>query len=271
LATESPPGPHSAARSQARRYALRLEYDGTSYNGWQIQSHAPSIQQALNSALSTVADAPTTCTGAGRTDAGVHATAQVVHFDSRAERSPRSWLLGLNSNLPADINVHWVVPVPPDFHARYSALSRSYRYVILNRAVRSALRRHRAWWIREPLDTSRMMDAAVPLRGEHDFSAFRAAACQARTPWRDLHQLEIRPSGDEILIDCEANAFLHHMVRNIVGSLVAVGKGDEAPAWIGRLLERGDRRLSGMTAPACGLFLTGVRYPAELQLPATTG
>ncbi|MDJ0929283.1 MAG: tRNA pseudouridine(38-40) synthase TruA [Gammaproteobacteria bacterium] len=249
------------------RVALGVEYDGTAYNGWQTQPHTPNVQDTLTAALGIVAAEAVTCTAAGRTDTGVHATAQVVHFDSASERAPRSWVLGLNSNLPDDIAVQWARPVSDDFHARYSATARAYSYRILNQPARSALARHRAWWVHRRLNERAMVEAAATLLGEHDFSAFRAAACQARTPVRRLTRLTVERHGREILVECEANAFLHHMVRNIVGTLVYVGRGEASPDWVGRLLAGRDRRLSGMTAPPWGLTLTAVHYPAEFNLP----
>ena len=246
------------------RLAAGIEYDGTAYSGWQEQSHAPSIQAEINKALSAVADAPVECVGAGRTDAGVHATAQVAHFEPPVERSMRSWLLGVNSNLPDDINLLWVRPVAQEFHARFSATSRSYRYVILNRQVRSALDRNRVWWVYHRLDSDRMHEAAQQLLGEHDFSAFRAAACQSRTPVREITQIDVVRRDDYINIEVSANAFLHHMVRNVVGSLARVGTCEESIEWVGEILHARDRTLSGITAPAGGLFLTRVDYPAEL-------
>ena len=243
------------------RLAISVEYDGTAYCGWQIQPHAPSVQQSLNDALSMVADEPVHCVGAGRTDTGVHASGQVAHFDTLAERSPRSWLLGVNSNLPADINLRNVWLVDEHFHARFSAIRRAYRYIILNRPVRSALARDRAWWVHRPLAVETMAAAAGCLVGEHDFSSFRAAECQARSAIRNLLVLSVAQSGDRIVIDCEANAFLHHMVRNIVGSLVRVGRGEADIDWLAGLLESRDRRLAGVTAPACGLTLTRIDYP----------
>ena len=258
----------AASTSDTARFALGLEYDGTNYAGWQTQTHAPSLQDCLNQAVSRVADEPVACIGAGRTDAGVHAIGQVGHFDTGARRDPRSWLLGINSNLPDDMNVRWVAPVPTDFHARYSALARTYRYVILNRPVRSALDRRRAWWIHQPLDAAAMAEAAQQLFGEHDFTTFRAAACQAKSAVREIRRIDVSQRGERILIECEANAFLHHMVRNIVGSLVHVGRGEADPAWVGELLAKRDRRLAGMTAPAWGLYLIDVRYPAAFDLPS---
>ncbi len=249
--------------SDLRRFALGLEYDGTNYSGWQIQNHASSIQQRLNEAVSTVANEPVACTAAGRTDAGVHATGQAVHFDAHAERQPYAWVLGINSNLPDDINVLWVKEVPSDFHARYSATGRTYRYVILNRKVRSALLRHRAWWVPQPLDVDLMATAAAHLIGKPDFSSFRAASCQSKSPVREIRRLDTERLDEQIIIECEANAFLQHMVRNIVGSLVEVGRGNEAPDWLRRLLQARDRRLAGMKAPPEGLFLTGVKYSSE--------
>lgn len=251
-----------------RRLACGLEYDGTHYNGWQIQSHAPSIQFSLNQAVSRVADEAVGCIGAGRTDSGVHATGQVAHFDTHAERTPRSWLLGINSNLAEDVNVLWVRPVIDAFHARFSAVGRTYRYVILNRPVRSALERHRVWWVRQRLDLDAMKAAARCLTGVHDFSSFRASACQSKSPVREIRRLEIRRAADRITIECEANAFLHHMVRNIVGSLVRVGRGEADAEWVASLLAERDRRLADITAPAAGLCLTHVDYPVEFNLPS---
>lgn len=253
------------------RLAAGLEYDGTGYRGWQIQSHAPSVQAEINNALSVVADAPVECHAAGRTDAGVHATEQVVHFDPPAQRSLRSWLLGANSNLPDDINVLWVRPVVADFHARYSAVSRAYRYMILNRDARSALERHRVWWVYHPLNSELMHEAAQQLLGENDFSAFRASACQSRTPMREVTRIAVRRTGQHICVDIEANAFLHHMVRNIVGSLVRVGQGEAPVEWLGEVLRGRDRKLSGITAPPEGLTLTRVTYPPELFVEQSAG
>jgi len=264
---------------QVQRVALGVEYDGTAYCGWQIQPHAPSIQQCLNEAISRVADERVACVGAGRTDTAVHASGQVVHFDTHAHREPRSWLLGINSNLPDDISVLNAWVVSDAFHARYSAIARAYRYVILNRPVRSALLRHRAWWMREPLDIAVMRTAAASLIGEHDFSAFRAAGCQAHTAVRTIRKLEIAindvgcdgetGNGELVIVTCEADAFLHHMVRNIVGSLVRVGVGEADAGWLARVLAQRDRRLAGITAPACGLTLTRVDYPEPFEFVAT--
>jgi tRNA pseudouridine38-40 synthase len=247
-----------------QRFAVGIEYDGTAYSGWQSQPHAPSIQDSLNEALSSVAAESVKCTGAGRTDSGVHASGQVAHFDTHAKRPARSWLLGLNSNLPDDINAQWVKPVGDDFHARFSAVSRCYRYVILNRDVRSALHRNRVWWVYHKLDCESMQQAAHCMLGKHDFTSFRASSCQSHSPVRTISVLTVEADGDYIYINCQADAFLHHMVRNIVGSLVRVGQGEEQVDWIKQILAACDRKLSGITAPACGLSLTGVDYPPEL-------
>lgn len=250
------------------RIALGIEYDGTAYNGWQRQRTGQGVQAFVEKALSVVAANPIEVTCAGRTDTGVHATAQVVHFDTQAERSNRGWLLGANSNLPADINVCWVQPVSDEFHARYSALARHYRYLILNRLVRSSLLRQRAWWVYEDLHVDRMQDAAKFLLGEHDFSAFRAAGCQARTSCREVTSLDVEREGDRISITISANAFLQHMVRNITGVLVAIGRGEQPPEWADKVLKSCDRTQAAVAAPAQGLTLIDVTYPTEFGLPA---
>ena len=250
------------------RIVLGIEYDGTAYNGWQRQKTGTGVQQILEQALGRVANHAVDVVCADRTDTGVHATGQVAHFDSANDRSMRGWLLGVNSNLPDDISVCWARTAPDDFHARYSATARTYRYLILNRLVRSALFRRRAWWIHETLDEKRMQDAGARLLGEHDFSAFRAAGCQSSTAWRDLQRLQVSRQGDWIGITVKANAFLQHMVRNIVGALVAVGRGDQPPGWALELLNGRDRKAGGVAAPAHGLTLVSVDYPAAFGLPA---
>jgi tRNA pseudouridine38-40 synthase len=211
--------------------------------------------------LSYVADEPVEIVCAGRTDTGVHATGQVGHFDTSSTRSWRGWLLGANSHLPDDISVCWISPVAADFHARYSALARSYRYRILNRLVRSALQRHRAWWVHQPLDADAMHEAAQTLLGEHDFSAFRAAGCQASTPNRELQSIRVERSGDWLTLDVTANAFLQHMVRNVTGTLVSIGAGEQPVSWARQVLESRDRRRAGVAAPPQGLTLVHVDYP----------
>jgi tRNA pseudouridine38-40 synthase len=250
------------------RIALAIEYDGTDFFGWQRLSHGPSVQGALESALSFVAAHPVDVTCAGRTDAGVHARRQIVHFDSEAERSERAWALGTNSQLPATVAVLWACRVSDDFHARYSARARRYRYTILNRAIRPALDARRVAWERVPLDIDAMQMASRALIGEHDFSAFRTIACQARSTMRNVHEISISRAGDEIAIEIQANAFLHHMVRNIVGSLLPIGRGEQREAWLGELLAGRDRAKAGPTAPAAGLVFLGPRYPAQWNLPS---
>ena len=249
------------------RIALGIEYDGTSYNGWQRQNNGIGVQQRLEEALAVVANEDIEVTCAGRTDTGVHASGQVVHFDTSAERSDRSWLLGANTNLPADINVSWVQRVSDEFHARFSATGRSYRYVILNRLQRSALHRHRAWWVHQPLDEQRMHAAAQQLLGEHDFSAFRAAGCQAGSAMREVTEISVSRDGDWVFLDVSANAFLMHMVRNITGTLAAIGQGEQPVRWALDVLEGRDRTAGGVTAPPHGLTLVAVEYPAEFGIP----
>ncbi len=249
------------------RIAIGIEYDGSAYSGWQRQKHSPSVQQKVEEALSFVADEPVELVCAGRTDSGVHALEQVVHFDTRAERSERAWLLGSNCRLPRDIRLRWAAPVPGDFHARFSAVARSYRYLILNDRVPSAIFHAQCCWEHQPLDAGRMQRAAQALIGEHDFSSFRAAGCQARSPMRRVEHLEVTRDGDFIRIDIKANAFLHHMVRNIAGSLMVIGKGEQPESWLGELLSQRDRRLAAMTAPAGGLYFVRAFYPDGFELP----
>jgi tRNA pseudouridine38-40 synthase len=252
------------------RIALGIEYDGTSYNGWQRQKNGIGIQQRLEEALSVVADESIEVHCAGRTDTGVHASGQVVHFDTQAERSGRGWLLGANTNLPPDISVGWAVRVSDEFHARFSATARSYRYRILNRLQRSALHRHRAWWVHQPLDEKRMHEAAQGLIGEHDFSAFRAAGCQAKSATREVTQVSVTRRGDWLTLEISANAFLMHMVRNITGTLAAIGLGEQPVGWAAEVLESRDRTAAGVTAPAHGLKLVSVEYPDEFGIPAAS-
>ena len=249
------------------RYAAGVEYVGTAYAGWQAQAHANSVQTEVERALSRVADAPVAIAAAGRTDAGVHALGQVIHFDSDAPRKDIAWLFGANSLLPSDIALRWVQPVPEDFHARHSALARRYRYLIHNAAARSSLLDRRAGWCRYPLDETRMHAAARHLLGEQDFSAFRAVECQSRTPMRNVIAAEVSRRAQLVIVEIEANAFLHHMVRNIVGTLIEIGRGLQPPDWTRALLEGRDRTAAGATAPADGLYLWRVRYPARFGLP----
>jgi tRNA pseudouridine38-40 synthase len=248
------------------RIALGIEYDGSDFHGWQYQGDVRSVQETLEQALSQVADHPVTVHCAGRTDTGVHASGQVVHFETEADRRERSWILGANTNLPDDVNVSWAREMPQSFHARFSAVGRRYRYLIVNRPFRSALWRNRAVWIHRPLDAECMQRAAQALVGTHDFSSYRALACQAKHPVRTLHSLEVRREGELISIEVHANAFLHHMVRNIAGVLIAIGKGDQAESWAKEVLELRDRTLGGVTAPPQGLSLTQVDYPEVFGL-----
>jgi tRNA pseudouridine38-40 synthase len=253
-----------------QRIAVGIEYDGTRYAGWQRQAEVPTVQAAVERALGAVADHAVEATCAGRTDAGVHALGQVAHFDTSARRSLRGWALGANTRLPPDIAVLWAVEVPDAFHARYSALSRTYRYVIQNRMVRPALARGRACWVHQELDDSSMHEAAQCLVGEHDFSAFRAAECQSRTAVRRLERITVRRSADVVAIEVTANAFLHHMVRNIAGTLIAVGLGERQPGSVADALASRDRRAAGITAPPGGLYFLRIDYPATFALPMST-
>ncbi len=251
------------------RIALGIEYDGSVFAGWQSQAHAHGIQASVEAAVAQVADHPVEVVAAGRTDAGVHAAMQVAHFDTQAVRTERSWTLGTNANLPKQVSVLWARQVPDDFHARYSARSRTYHYFILNRPVRAALSARQITWIREPLDADRMHEAAQQLVGEHDFSSFRAAECQSRTPIRRLQWIQVRRMGETLVIAVNANAFLHHMVRNITGALLAVGWGDRPVEWVGEVLAERDRRKGGITAPPNGLYLSAIEYDPILNLPSS--
>ena len=249
------------------RIALGVEYDGSRFCGWQTQPQRCAVQDALEQALAQVAGEPVATLCAGRTDAGVHALAQVVHFDTPAERPESAWVRGVNALLPSTCAVTWSRPVPQDFHARFSALARSYRYVLLNHPVRPAADQGRTGWFHLPLDLEKMQRAARLLVGEHDFSAFRSAECQARTPVRVLSRLDIVRRGDHLFFDFTANAFLHHMIRNIVGSLVYVGKGRYPPEWLGAVLEGRDRGRAAPTFEAAGLYLAKVVYDGRWGLP----
>jgi len=250
-----------------RRIAVGLEYDGTRFAGWQLQPGLLTIQDCVQSALSAVADHPVVVTCAGRTDAGVHAAAQVGHFETTAIRPMRGWVLGANSLLPPDIALHWAVEVDSRFHARHTALTRCYRYCILQRATRPALLRDRVCWVRARLDFAAMHDAAQRLVGEHDFSAFRSVECESRSTLRRIDSISVTQDGSLVAIDVTANAFLHHMVRNIAGTLLAVGTGAQPGAWVAEVLASCDRSRAGVTAPAQGLYLRAVRYPPSAGIP----
>ena len=250
------------------RYAAGVEYDGSAFKGWQFLGEGgPSVQAALEQALSTVAASPVQVMCAGRTDAGVHGQCQVVHFDTDAVRDPRGWTLGATTHLPPEVAVRWCQPIAEDFHARFSARARRYRYRILNRQVRPALGRQMLSWERRALDADAMHEAAQALIGENDFSSFRSAECQAAHAMRNLQQISVTREGEVVEIQVQANAFLHHMVRNIVGSLCMIGSGERPRDWMAELLAGRDRTKAGPTAPSAGLVFLGPLYPAIWGLP----
>jgi len=249
------------------RIALGVEYDGSAFHGWQTQPGGGTVQDALQAAMAEISGLPIDVVCAGRTDAGVHATGQVVHFDALVERPLSAWVRGVNTFLPPAVAVHWAQPVADDFHARFSAYGRHYRYLLINRSQRTGVWHGRAGWYHHPLDVEIMQRAADLLLGEHDFSAFRAADCQAKSPVKTVRKATVWRSGELIVFDFEAGAFLHHMVRNLVGSLVYVGQGKHAPEWIGELLESRDRRLAAPTFSAAGLYLARVDYEVHWGLP----
>lgn len=251
------------------RIALALEYNGRNYYGWQLQARSalPTIQQALEHALARVAAHHVRVICAGRTDTGVHATAQITHFDTHVDRSPRQWLRGANTYLPKDIRVRWAQPVKHDFHARFSAVARRYRYFILNSPVRSAIFDGQQTHVYAALDVDLMQAAANYLLGEHDFTSYRAVACQASSPVRRVERLRVVRANNVIMLDIKANAFLQHMVRNVAGVLIAVGSGNEAPGWAQTVLAARDRCAGGITAAPDGLYLVQIDYPAQFDLP----
>ena len=250
-----------------QRYAAILQYQGTAYCGFQRQKHSPSVQQELEQAFSYVADSPVTVGCAGRTDTAVHATHQVVHFDSNAERTGYNWVQGANSQLPDSIALIWADRLSEDFHARFSAQSRTYRYIIDNSPTRPAILAQGLTWIKLPLDTTAMQQACQYLLGEQDFSAFRASGCQSNAPFRNVMSADIYASGSLVVFEIKANAFLLHMVRNIMGALLEVGLGRQQPVWIQQLLADADRCKSAATAAASGLYLVDVEYPEHFGLP----
>ncbi len=249
------------------RIALGVEYDGSPYFGWQSQPDMANVQDTLQAALGGIAGASVAIHAAGRTDAGVHAIEQVVHFDTDAQRPLSAWVRGANALLPDSVAVLWAQEVPDEFHARFSAQARSYRYLLANRPVRSAIRHGKAGWFHAQLDVDGMRQAARYLLGEHDFSAFRASECQAKTPIKTLTQLDIRKDGDLVIFDLTADAFLHHMVRNIVGCLVYVGKGKHPPLWLREVLQSRNRSVAAPTFSPSGLYLRCVRYDPKWGLP----
>jgi len=249
------------------RIAAIIEYDGSGFCGWQLQDGERTVQGCVEEALGKVANEAVRVVTAGRTDAGVHACAQVIHFDTNAVRSDHAWLRGTNSNLPPEVALLWVGKVAPEFHARFSATGREYRYVIFNRAARPTFLARRVTHGYRTLDVTRMRAAARHLIGTHDFSSYRAVQCQAKSPVRDLRRLEVERRGDIVILTAAANAFLHHMVRNLAGVLMAIGAGDKPPEWAREVLEARDRTLGGITASAEGLYLTAVEYPAHCNIP----
>jgi len=249
------------------RCALGIEYDGSGFFGWQVQRQEPTVQACLEDAVAKVADHTVQTVCCGRTDTGVHALCQVAHFDTTARRPERSWVLGVNSHLPQGISALWMREVDEEFHARFSAFARTYRYRILNRWVRPALAANHFAWCRRPLDAELMHRAAQALRGEHDFSAFRAASCQARHAMREILDIAVIRIENEVRIDVTANGFLYHMVRNIAGSLMTIGCGEKPVGWMRELLLSRDRNLAAATAAAEGLYFVGARYPDRYRLP----
>lgn len=250
------------------KIALGIEYDGSRYYGYQRQAEVDSVQQCLEAALSQVADEPIVVFCAGRTDAGVHATGQVVHFTTHAVRKDAAWTMGVNTHLPPDIAVRWVKTVDEEFHARFSATARRYRYLIYNHRYRPAILSHGMTHFYHPLDAERMERAGQCLLGENDFTSFRAVQCQSRTPWRNVKHLKVMRHGAYIVVDIKANAFVHHMVRNIVGSLMEIGCGNRPESWMAELLAAKDRKLAAATAKAEGLYLVDVDYPESFGLPS---
>jgi len=249
------------------RIALGVEYDGQPFVGWESQIDQRTVQSELQSALSKVADQPIRVVCAGRTDSGVHATGQVVHFETSQVRPERAWTLGTNKYLCAPVGVQWSAIVPPHFHARFSARCRHYRYFILNRRTRPGLLHGRVAWVPQRLDVGAMQQAAEYLLGRHDFSSFRAAGCQANSPHRTVHAIRVERHADFVVIDITANAFLQHMVRNIAGTFCLIGSGKQPAIWIEHLLQERDRRQAGMTMSPAGLYLVAVDYPDVYRLP----
>ncbi len=258
----------TAAAVGRRRIAALVEYDGTEFAGWQSQAHAAGLQDAVEQSLAFVAGAPVAAICAGRTDAGVHAVGQVIHFDTGAHRAARAWILGANTRLPSTIALQWAGEVAADFHARHSAVRRTYRYYILNSSARSALHRLRSAWVPRVLDADAMHRAAQALIGELDFSAFRSVECQSKSVQRRVEQIEVRRAGDWVWMQITANAYLHHMVRNIVGTLMHAQRDPDPEGSMRHILESRDRRLAGPTAPASGLYLWRVEYPPRFGIPA---
>lgn len=249
------------------KVAVGLEYCGSGFYGWQRQQQSPTVQECVEQALSSIADHPVKVICAGRTDAGVHALQQVIHFETTAERELHAWVLGANTLLPDAVSILWAREMDNDFHARFSATGRTYRYVIMNRRARPGVLNGRVSWDCRTLDHVRMRDAAEALLGEHDFSSFRAIGCQAKSPVREVRRLDIVRHDEFIILEIEANAFLHHMVRNIAGVLIAIGANKQNVQWCRQVLQARDRSVAGVTASPDGLYLIAVEYPQKYQLP----
>lgn len=260
-----------ATQVASTRLALCIEYAGEHYKGWQTQKFdkLPTVQENVEMALSKVAAHPVSVICAGRTDSGVNGTYQIIHFDSPAKRSERAWVLGTNSNLPQDISVQWAKVVDESFHARFSALQRRYRYIIYSNPVMPAVLAKGVTWTHKALNLEAMQKAAQYLKGEHDFSSYRAVACQAKSPVRTITDIDVLQCGELIVLDVQANAFLHHMIRNIAGVLMTIGAGEAEPIWAQQVLDARDRRKGGVTAPSHGLYFVDVKYPEQYQLPAS--
>jgi len=254
--------------SGVSRYAAIVQYQGADFCGFQRQKHSPSVQQEIETALSYVADCSVKIHCAGRTDTAVHASHQVIHFDTSAKRTGYSWVQGANSQLPDSIALIWADKIAQDFHSRFSAGARTYRYIIDNSPTRPAIMAGAVTWVKKPLDISFMQDSCQYLLGEQDYSAFRGSGCQSHSPCRNVHQANVFRRGNLVIFEITANAFLLHMVRNIVGSLLEVGMGRQQPLWIQQLLAAGDRCKSAATAAPDGLYLVAVDYPAKFGLPA---
>ncbi|MDR3429092.1 MULTISPECIES: tRNA pseudouridine(38-40) synthase TruA [Silvimonas] len=250
------------------KYALAIEYDGRAFYGWQVQPDRPTVQAAVEAAISRMAGHALRVHAAGRTDTGVHASGQVVHFETEVNRPLTAWVRGVNSFLPDGVAVRWAQEVPEEFHSRFSATGRHYRYLLLNHPVRPALWSGRVGWTHSALDIDAMRQAAVLLLGTHDFSSFRAAECQAKTPVKTLRRIELIEQGTLLAVDFEADAFLHHMVRNLMGALLHIAKGNAPPEWIVTLLAQRNRSVAPPTFMPDGLYLTGVSYPAQFGLPS---
>lgn len=248
---------------------MAVSYNGSAYHGWQSQrkEQVPTVQEELEKILSQIANERVVVQCAGRTDSGVHASEQIVHFDSPVDRPERAWVMGSNTKLPNDIAVQWARPVEKEFHARFSATARRYRYIILNTAARTSILSGGVTRISRNIDAARMHLAAQSLVGEMDFTSYRAAACQSKTPMRNVHYITVSRRGDMVIIDIEANAFLHHMVRNIAGVLLEIGMGGQKVSWAAEVLAARDRTIAAPTAPPHGLYLVAVNYPDHFGLP----